>query len=180
MGPSIASRRRLEPRSGQALPDRLPPIAASELTPAQRGLSMHSRRARRRDQRTVLSAPAQPELMTRTRAMGDYLRYKSALPPRLSEFRNSPDRARGHGTRECALSDRGQGRRAARRTRCDRANGRRPTGMIRRPDNFVCVLPGTASRQGGERRHLQRALKAFGEQGVVDTVGITGYYTLWR
>ena len=27
-----------------------------------------------------------PELMTRTRAMGDYLRYKSALPPRLSEF----------------------------------------------------------------------------------------------
>ena len=24
--------------------------------------------------------------MTRTRAMGDYLRYKSALPPRLSEF----------------------------------------------------------------------------------------------
>src|SRR6185369_18034054 len=26
------------------------------------------------------------EVMTRARAMGDYLRYKSALPPRLSEF----------------------------------------------------------------------------------------------
>ena len=27
-----------------------------------------------------------PEVMTRARAMGDYLRYKSSLPPRLSEF----------------------------------------------------------------------------------------------
>ena len=27
-----------------------------------------------------------PEVMNRARAMGDYLRYKSVLPPRLSEF----------------------------------------------------------------------------------------------
>ena len=27
-----------------------------------------------------------PELMTRVSALGEYLRYRSALPPRLSEF----------------------------------------------------------------------------------------------
>src|SRR5688500_20411402 len=29
---------------------------------------------------------ASPELMTRVSALGEYLRYRSALPPRLSEF----------------------------------------------------------------------------------------------
>ena len=29
---------------------------------------------------------ASPELMTRVSSLGEYLRYRSALPPRLSEF----------------------------------------------------------------------------------------------
>ena len=68
-------------------PDRLPPIAAAELTPAQREAVDAFKTARGAE----ISGPfypllRSPELMTRTRAMGDYLRYKSALPPRLSEF----------------------------------------------------------------------------------------------
>jgi hypothetical protein len=68
-------------------PDRLPPIAAAQLTAAQREAVDAFKVARG----TEISGPfypllRSPELMTRTRAMGDYLRYKSALPPRLSEF----------------------------------------------------------------------------------------------
>jgi 4-carboxymuconolactone decarboxylase len=68
-------------------PDRLPPIGAAQLTPAQREAVEAFKVARG----TEISGPfhpllRSPELMTRTRAMGDYLRYKSALPPRLSEF----------------------------------------------------------------------------------------------
>ncbi len=68
-------------------PDRLPPIAAAQLTPAQREAVDAFKVARGAE----ISGPfypllRSPELMTRTRAMGDYLRYKSALPPRLSEF----------------------------------------------------------------------------------------------
>ena len=56
-------------------------------TPAQREAVEAFKTARG----TEISGPfypllRSPELMTRTRAMGDYLRYKSALPPRLSEF----------------------------------------------------------------------------------------------
>ena len=34
-----------------------------------------------------------PEVMSRARAMGDYLRFRSSLPPRLSEFVDPADGA---------------------------------------------------------------------------------------
>src|SRR5258706_14091623 len=67
--------------------DRLPPIPAGALTDAQRRAIEEFTAARSAD----VSGPfvpllRSPEVMNRARAMGDYLRFKSALPPRLSEF----------------------------------------------------------------------------------------------
>src|SRR5438876_10726694 len=67
--------------------DRLPPIPAGALTDAQRKAIEEFKAARSAD----ISGPfvpllRSPEVMSRARAMGDYLRFKSALPPRLSEF----------------------------------------------------------------------------------------------
>src|SRR5437868_4190189 len=67
--------------------DRMPPIAAAALTDAQRKAIDDFKAARSAD----VSGPfvpllRSPEVMTRARAMGDYLRFKSALPPRLSEL----------------------------------------------------------------------------------------------
>src|SRR6476659_2463475 len=67
--------------------DRMPPIPADKLTDAQRRAIDEFKAARGAE----ISGPfvpllRSPEVMTRARAMGDYLRYKSALPPRLSEF----------------------------------------------------------------------------------------------
>src|SRR5438876_5772816 len=67
--------------------DRLPPIPAGALTDAQRKAVEAFKAARSAD----ISGPfvpllRSPEVMNRARAMGDYLRYRSALPPRLSEF----------------------------------------------------------------------------------------------
>src|SRR3954451_5506528 len=67
--------------------DRMPPIPADKLTDAQRKAIAEFKTARSAE----ISGPfvpllRSPEVMTRARAMGDYLRYKSALPPRLSEF----------------------------------------------------------------------------------------------
>ena len=67
--------------------DRMPPIADAELTPDQREASAE-----------LVSGPRgavfgpfvpllrSPELMRRVQKTGEYLRYHSALPPRLSEF----------------------------------------------------------------------------------------------
>src|SRR5215475_15719575 len=67
--------------------DRLPPIPESQQTEAQKKAIAEFTAARK----TGISGPfipllRSPEVMNRARAMGDYLRYKSSLPPRLSEF----------------------------------------------------------------------------------------------
>src|SRR6185503_1372316 len=67
--------------------DRMPAIPAEKLTDAQKKAIEEFKQARSAD----ISGPfvpmlRSPEVMNRARAMGDYLRYKSVLPPRLSEF----------------------------------------------------------------------------------------------
>src|SRR5437763_14321695 len=67
--------------------DRMPPIPADKWTDAQRKAAAEFKEARGAD----LSGPfvplfRSPEVMNRARAMGDYLRFRSVLPPRLSEF----------------------------------------------------------------------------------------------
>src|SRR5437867_355036 len=67
--------------------DRMPPIPPDKMTAAQRAAVADFKAARSAD----ISGPfvpllRSPEVMNRARAMGEYLRYKSSLPPRLSEF----------------------------------------------------------------------------------------------
>src|SRR5690349_19376406 len=67
--------------------DRMPPIPADRLTEAQRRAIEEFKAARKAD----VSGPfwpllRSPEVMSRARGMGDYLRFTSVLPPRLSEF----------------------------------------------------------------------------------------------
>ena len=67
--------------------DRLPPIAPDRLTDAQKQAMQEFKAARGADvSGPVVPLLRSPEVMTRARAMGDYLRFKSTLPPRLSEF----------------------------------------------------------------------------------------------
>ena len=70
-----------------AAQDRMPPIPADKLTDAQKKAIEEFKAARSVD----ISGPfvamlRSPEVMNRARAMGDYLRFRSSLPPRLSEF----------------------------------------------------------------------------------------------
>src|SRR5436190_4305686 len=70
-----------------AAQDRMPPIPSDKLTDAQKKAIEEFKAARSAD----ISGPfvpllRSPEVMSRARAMGDYLRFKSSLPPRLSEF----------------------------------------------------------------------------------------------
>ena len=70
-----------------AAQDRMPPIPADKLTDAQKKAIEEFKAARSAD----ISGPfvpmlRSPEVMNRARALGDYLRFRSTLPPRLSEF----------------------------------------------------------------------------------------------
>ena len=110
--------------------DRLPPIPADQLTAEQRQAVAEFGAARN----APMTGPFipmlhSPEVMKRARAMGDYLRYKTALTPRQSEFvilmaaRSwSQQVPMGGALPDCAQG-RGDGRGGARHRRTPPAHG---------------------------------------------------------
>lgn len=160
--------------------DRMPPIAAEALTEAQKKAIAEFRAARSAD----ISGPfipllRSPEVMTRARAMGDYLRFRSVLPPRLSEFvilltarqwtQNYEWSAHEPLARQAGLS-------AA--TIAAIAAGRRPDAMAQDEEVLYTLCDELRRNQSVSDATYARAVAAFGEQGVIDALGITGYYTL--
>jgi 4-carboxymuconolactone decarboxylase len=160
--------------------DRMPPIPADKLTEAQRKAIEEFRAARSAE----ISGPfvpllRSPEVLTRARALSDYLRYRSALPPRLSEFvilmtarawtQNYEWNAHEPLARRAGLSD-GVIKAIA--------DGRRPDGMAEDEEILFTFCDELRRTQAVSDPLYARAVAKFGEQGVIDTVGLVGYYTL--
>ena len=160
--------------------DRMPPIPAETLTAAQIKAIADFKAARSAD----ISGPfiallRSPEVMTRARAMGDYLRFRSVLPPRLSELvilltarqwtQNYEWSAHEPLARQAGLG-------AA--TIAAIADGRRPDTMAEDEAVLYTLCDELRRNQSVSDATYARAVAAFGEQGVIDALGITGYYTL--
>ena len=160
--------------------DRMPPIAADKLTDAQKKAIEEFRAARNAD----VTGPfvpmlRSPEVMSRARAMGDYVRFKSALPPRLSEFvilltaRRWTQQYEWNAHQPLALQAGVSSDVVA-----AIAEGRRPERMSEEEEilyAFCDELEGNHSVSDATYAH---AVAKFGEAGVIDAVGITGYYTM--
>jgi 4-carboxymuconolactone decarboxylase len=165
--------------SGRAQ-DRMPPIPADKLTDAQKKAIEEFKAARSAD----LSGPfvpllRSPEVMSRARAMGDYLRFKSSLPPRLSEFvilltaRRWTQQYEWNAHQPLALQS---GLRAEIVKAI--ADGRRPDAMAEDEDAVYTLWDEVQRNQSVSDATYARAVGKVGEQGVIDVLGITGYYTM--
>src|SRR5688572_4516070 len=163
-----------------AAQDRLPPIPVERLTDAQKKALEEFRAARK----VELSGPfwpllRSPEVMNRARAMGDYLRFKSVFPPRLSEFailitaRHWTQNYEWDAHYQLALKG---GLRAdvARAV----ADGRRPEQMAEDEETLYNFCTELHQNKSVSDATYASMLKAFGEQGIIDAIGISGYYTL--
>jgi 4-carboxymuconolactone decarboxylase len=160
--------------------DRLPTISPAQYTAEQKQAAADFEAARK----TPVFGPFEPlmhspEVMSQARAMGDYLRYKSALPPRLSEFvilltaRRWTQQYEWNAHRALAL----QG--GLRAEIVDAiADGRRPEKMAADEDTVYTFCDEITKTQGVSDATYARAVGTLGEQGVVDTLGLTGYYTM--
>jgi 4-carboxymuconolactone decarboxylase len=160
--------------------DRMPPIPAEKMTEAQTRAAEEFRAARG----TGLSGPfvpllRSPEVMNRARAMGDYLRFKSVLPPRLSEFAILITARRWSQNYEWdahyQLALKGGLREDIARAVAD---GRRPERMAEDEEALYDFCTELHTTQSVSDLTYARTVKVFGEQGVIDAVGISGYYTL--
>jgi 4-carboxymuconolactone decarboxylase len=120
-----------------------------------------------------------PQVMNQARAMGDYLRYKSAIGTTLSELvilvtaREWTQDYEWHVHYPIALKA------GIKREVADAiADGRRPVGMTEDEEivyDFSIELHHTKRVSDAT---YARAEKRFGKQGVVDLTGVNAYYTL--
>lgn len=166
----------------QPLPgaDRMPPIPLNKMTPAQRKAA----EAIINGPRGALYGPfipllRSPELMNTAQAMGEYLRYHSAIGERLSELVILIVARRWTQQVEWAIHEpiaRQAG--VAPNVVAAIAAGRRPSPMAADEELVYDFCGELIANQSVSDAMYARAVARFGEQGVIDLVGVVGYYTL--
>jgi len=158
--------------------ERMPPISAEAMTPDQR-LAASEIAAGRRGELSGPFVPAirSPEFMRRLQRLGEYLRYDAALPPALREMVILLTARSHRQSYEWSVHEP-----IARRAGLSPAiiaaleADRRPGDMS--PDEtlvfeFFGELQATHDVSDAT---YAAAVERFGEQGVIDMVGLIGYY----
>jgi 4-carboxymuconolactone decarboxylase len=159
--------------------DRMPPITADKMTDAQKKAVAEFTAVR-----GALGGPwavllRSPEVVNRARALSDHLRFNSVLPPRLSELvilitaRQWAQQYEWNAHYALALKG-GLNPDIAKAV----AEGRRPQHMAEDEEvayDFCIELHRNHSVSDAT---YARALSKFGEQGIVDMIGLNGWYTL--
>jgi 4-carboxymuconolactone decarboxylase len=163
-----------------AAEDRLPTIPPASYTPEQKQAAVDFEAARK----TPVFGPFEPlmhspQVMSQARAMGDYLRYKSAIGTTLSELAILVTAREWSQDYEWTVHYPIALKAGIKAEIADAVgDGRRPAGMS---DDEEIVYEFTTELLRTKRvsdRTFARADKRFGKQGVVDLTGIAGYYTL--
>ena len=159
--------------------DRMPPIPADKLTEAQKQAAEAFAEGRGYAVRgPFVPLIRSPEVMLRAKAMGDYLRFKSVLGPHLNEMvilitaREWSQQYEWKAHHAIALKEglRGEIADAI-------ADGRRPAGMAEDEEAAYDMATEILRLKRVSDATYRRAVDKFGEQGVIDLLGVTGYYT---
>jgi 4-carboxymuconolactone decarboxylase len=156
----------------------MPPIPKAKQTPAQRAAARELAATPRGGViGPFVPALRSPEFMTRLQRLGEYLRYHSALGPRLTELVILLT-ARAW-TQQFEWSLHAETARAAglsASTIVAIAAGRRPA-KLEADEAVVCdFFAELESTRSVGNAIYARALGALGEQGIVDLLGVAGYY----
>ena len=159
--------------------DRMPAIPSDRLTAAQERAVAEFAAARGE----AVFGPfvpllRSPEVMTRVRLLGDYLRFNSRLPPNLSELAilitaRQWTQQYEWGLHQPIALKAGLDSEIAKAI----AEGRRPENMTKDEAVVYDLCTELSVNRSVSDHTYARAVSAFGEQGVIDAVGIVGYYT---
>ena len=159
--------------------DRMPPLPKEQLTEEQAQALAEFVAARGQPTGPWNVLLRSPELMKRTRGLSDYLRFESPLPGYLREFvilmtaRQWGQSYEWNAHYPLAL-DEGFSAEMAQAI----AEGRRPEGMVEEEAILYDFCMELQRNHSVSDATYERALERFGEQGVVETVSLVGYYTM--
>jgi len=159
--------------------DRLPPLIVDQLTEQQAQALADFKAARGEPTGPWIALLRSPDLMTRTRALSDYLRFESPLPGYLREFvilmtaRQWGQNYEWNAHYTIAL-DEGFSAEMAQAI----AEGRRPDGMVEEEAILYDFCTELQRNHSVSDATYDKAVERFGEQGVVEVVSLAGYYTM--
>ncbi len=159
--------------------DRMPPIPPGKMTEAQKQAVADFTAARGPLTGPWAALLRSPELVNRGRPLSDYLRFHSVLPPRISEFvilivaRQWSQPYEWNAHQPLALKG-GLSPDIVNAV----ADGRRPERMAEDEAAAYDYCMELHTNRSVSDATYARALSKFGEQGIIDMVGLSGWYTL--
>ncbi|HUG36900.1 MAG TPA: hypothetical protein VML54_08130 [Candidatus Limnocylindrales bacterium] len=162
-----------------AAQSRMPPIPEPEWTEAQRAAVAEFREVRGEPSGPWHAILRSPGMLNPARSLSDYLRFNSSLPPRLSEFvilitaREWTAQYEWYAHHPLAMRG-GLGPEIAQAL----AEGRRPEGMAADEAAVYDFCIELHRNRSVSDATYARALEQVGEQGIMDMIGLSGWYTL--
>jgi 4-carboxymuconolactone decarboxylase len=161
---------------------RFKPLVESEMTEAQlkaaRDIASGPRGRLNPDGPNALLLRS-PDLMSRTQRVGEYLRYNSSLPLRLNEFAILIT-ARQWNAQVEWIAHHPLALKAglAPGVAADLLQGKRPTGMKDDEEAIYQFVQELHENRAVSDPTFKAVADKFGERGVIDLIGVTGYYTM--
>jgi 4-carboxymuconolactone decarboxylase len=159
--------------------DRMPPIPAEKQTADQRKAAEAFHANRKQDVfGPFVPLLRSPEVMLRTMALGDHLRYRTVFPTKLNEFiilitaRHFTQQYEWYVHHPIALKE-GLNREIVDAV----ADGRRPSGMPADEDLIYDFCTELLRNYSVSDATYARSIARFGEKGTIEMVGVVGYYT---
>ena len=159
--------------------ERLPTIPPAQYSEAQKQAAADFEAARK----VPVFGPFEPmmyspQVMSQARAMGDYLRYKSAIGNTLSEFAILRTAQAWSQDYEWAVHYPIALKAGIRREVADDIGaGRRPARMSPEQEAVFDFTSELLRNKQVSDATFERARSRFGSKGVIDMTGIVGYYT---
>ncbi len=161
-------------------PERMPPIPAEKMTAAQKKAAADLAAGRRGSVRGPFHAYLRsPNLMDRVQKLGEYIRYDCPIDLRVRELaalvtaRHWTQQYEWHSHAPHALK---AGLKSAIIEAI--AEGRRPAGMAGDEEIVHDLVTELLVNKGVSDPTYARALKQFGEGGVVELISVVGYYAM--
>ena len=159
--------------------DRFKPLTYDEMTPAQKTMVEHLIAGPRGGVKgPFIPLLRSPELMDRLQKVGEYLRFRSALEPRISEFVMLVVSRYWTQQFEWAVHVPLALKAGVKQDTVDSlAHGRRPATMAKDEAIAYDFCDELVRNKGVSAATYGSALDQFGEPGVIDLVGLVGYFT---
>jgi 4-carboxymuconolactone decarboxylase len=157
----------------------MPRIAEADLTPEQRQAAEQFRAGRGYAVHGPFAVMLRsPEVMLRAMGMGDYLRFRNVLPRRVSEMVILIAAREWTQQFEWTYHYRYAMEAGMAKAVADAiSEGRRPDAMAEDEAAAYDFSIELHHRKSVSDRTYARTLALFGERGIIDLIGITGYYS---